>query len=275
MLQINSKFFCALLLLFLSTPSHAGAFVDKLIADGRGSIASQEIFYSFARKYDKGDPVITDNDYKRLVQELRNIVQVFEGSGGAASSEARAQASTSIEKLGERVNTLSDAVRDGRCASLPIDLASAAVSGGDWRLVKTPDGSQIEASGYHHVQLYWFFRLGCNGEKNFNLARKVLADISDLEPKDPSKQSALRPDVRHCMAEVWARYGIGGAASEEQAQKYAKRFATAAWFPNGKDGPAERAELAKRYPDDAKNGFMCRQHNSGRIDPRNPWEDLW
>lgn len=237
------------------------------------------MFHEALRRQGPSIPVETVNpsDYKRLVIELRELASEFEGSGRRFSSEEdRKKWTTRLDMLAARVGMLANATKTGRCANLSIDQVSASRSGGDWSRVKKTDGSPIQPGSYDHLALFWFFRHGCGGEKDLVTARKVLFDISDLEQNDPSKRYGLRPEVRHCQAEIWARYGIGGSLDEELAQKFSRRFTMAAWFVNGDDGPEEREKIAKRYPAAAADNFKCPVgHDSNRIDPRDPWKDLW
>lgn len=237
------------------------------------------MFHEALRRQGPSIPVeaVNPSDYKRLVIELRELASEFDGSGKRFSSEEDGKKwATRLDMLAARVGMLANATKTGRCANLSIDQMSASRSGGDWSRAKKTDGSPIQPSSYDHLVLFWFFRYGCGGEKDLVTARKVLFDISDLEPNDPSKRYGLRPDVRHCQAESWARYGIGGSLNEELAQKFSRRFTMAAWFVSGDDGTEEREKIAKQYPAAAANNFKCPVgHDSNRIDPRDPWKDLW
>lgn len=216
---------------------------------------------------------ISEVDYKKLIVELQRIGGESENFSMKLSPE---KLTAELNMLASRVLRLADNTKTGRCAELPIDPASAARSGGDWRLVRKIDGLPIQPSSYEHWRLFHFFVWGCGGKKDFVTARKVLFEVSDLEPSDPSARFNLKSEVRHCQAEIWARYGVGGSASEELAQKFSRRFTMATFFFNHGDGPAEREKMAKRYPTAAANDFKCPiGHESSRIDPRNPWKDLW
>lgn len=222
---------------------------------------------------------IEPEDYKRIINELRQMGFEFEHSGARFSSdESRKKWKDRLNLLVSRTRMLANPKLTDACSALPLDLESAARSHGDWRKVKMTNGSPIEPSSFHHVKLFWYFRLGCGDKRDFVVARKVLADISDLAPKNQAKGPNLQSTIRHCIAEIWARYGIGGPLSEVDAEKYSKRFSMEAWFVDGNDGPEARNRLAQRYPDASAANFKCpfeRFDPPIRIDPRDPWKDLW
>ncbi|WP_153117531.1 hypothetical protein [Rhodocyclus tenuis] len=229
---------------------------------------------------------LSDENYTRLNIELRRLSEHIDANGKNINSALddslwRSQ----IEMLQRRIQWLLNANLTRSCSKLGIDLESAKDSHGDWRKVRAdgnpnmgrqPVGSEIKPSSHLHTKLYWYYRLGCNGKQDLETARRVLFDISDLEPKNFSERSELRPEIRHCAAEVWAKFGIGGAVDQERADEFSRRFTTAAYFLNRPYTPERRAELTERFPDAAKNNFKCpKPLDSMRIDPRDPWRDLW
>jgi hypothetical protein len=234
------------------------------------TLATQEVFLSFlkeAKSLRRTPPkALGNDDYDRLVTELRNVGKRMQPSEGD---------NTHLKLLARRIYKLLDPKLTGACQKLKLDLESVKLSGGDWKKVKDKNGKPIPPSSHKHTKLFWYYASGCGDSKDFVTARKVLFDISDLEPKSKSKRSKLRPDIRHCKAELWARHGIGGPIDDELADTFLRRFKDAAWNIDENTKPDELAKLAKQYPEGARNNFECpRNSKASYIDPRDPWKDL-
>lgn len=279
---------------FFSAYANASSFEFKLALESAGEgfpvRITTQLFVHELKKTVGGDfpsEALSDENYKRLKVELRTLSEQIDADGKNIN-ELTLNDTPWRQKLNilqSRVLWLLDATLTKRCSKLGIDLESAKSSDGDWKEVKAdsnwdmarqPSGTAIKPSSHLHTMLYRYYRLGCSGKKDLEMARKVLFDISDLEPPNPSNRSELRPEIRHCNAEIWARFGIGGTADQARADEFSKRFTTAAFFFNSPDTPTLREKLAERYPDAAKNNFKCpKPHDSFRIDPRDPWNDLW
>ena len=222
---------------------------------------------------------LNEDDYQRLLNEIRKLRDEYYSPGQVRLSNDEAE---DLEKrllnLSTRVGMLIDYVSAGYCndSNYELDLDTARQSNGDWSIVKDKQGSPIKPSSHLHYVLFRYYLAGCNGEKDFAIARKILFDISDLAPDvNSTLSSELRSTIRHCHAEIWARYGIGGPTNEGRAREFSRRFTKEAWFPNSEDTPEARQRIASRpeYQHGVRDNFACPKLS--RIDPRNPWQDLW
>lgn len=188
-----------------------------------------------------------------------------------------------LQYLVGKVRAVADPNITGVCQGLGIDLKTAKESRGDWRLVKAGNepsegkqavGVPIKPSSFLHIKLYWYYRLGCGGKKDLETARRVLFEISDLEPVSLRERSDLRAEFRHCEAETWAKYGIGGPVDLVRAEQFSKRYTKATFLLENEDTPEIRAEMTAQFPDAAKRNFGCPRADYYR-DPRDPWLRLW
>lgn len=220
--------------------------------------------------------------FQMLSLKINRLINDAEGKNQDQILESK-ELRKEMQILIATVRNIADPRITGICQKLGIDLESAEGSKGDWRLVKAGHdwalarqaaGSPIKPSSHLHMKLYWHYRLGCGGEKNLEIARKVLIDISDLEPVSPSERGELRAEFRHCEAEIWAKHGIGGPVDLVRAEQFSKRYTNATFFFRGDDTPEARAEMAVRYPDAAKSNLGCPQPDY-YLDPRDPWKRLW
>lgn len=246
------------------------------------------VVYLFSHELNNSIGLITPADalnsdyYQRLSLEINRLIKISEGKdenqiiGDAAFRQ-------DIKYLVESVRAVADPNITGVCQGLGIDLKTAEESRGDWRLVRARNNpseenqagsTPIKASSFLHTKLFWYYRLGCGGKKDLEIARKILFDISDLEPISLRERSDLRAEFRHCAAETWAKYGIGGPVDLVRAEQFSKRYTKATFLLQNEDTPAIRAEMAAQFPDAAKRNFGCPRADYYR-DPRDPWLRLW
>ena len=256
------------------------------VADTLGERLFSELLGTQAIKLVNGLPkstrqlpvdAISEGDFQRLVKELNLLAAEFSTIKQALSTDDTSKITKRLEVLSARIQMLSNPTITGRCAQLSLDPVSAAASEGNWATVKTSQGAAIERGSHEHLKLFFYYKQGCSGQRDFKVARKVLEDIS-ATPYDYKKtKPGLRSDVRHCELARWARYGVGGERSETLAREYEYRFRSEAWMVPINPTAAELRDLVTRHPgyEAASYGFLCPPNRvTGGIDPRNPWKDL-
>lgn len=278
-------------LLVFSSHVLAETIIHQLLGDTLLQTKSlQIVIYKLAgqKEFEAPAHALSEDDYQHLITEIRKLQDEYYPSGNASLSEDdNTELDIRVLDLSARVRMLIDNVNAGYCDASSfqlhtndpdflLDLDTARQSNGDWSVVKNKLGKPIKPSSYLHRMLFDYYLAGCNGKKDFAIARKILFDISDLSANiDSTSRNDLRSTIRHCQAEIWAKFGIGGPISEVKAREFSRRFTKEAWFPNSKDTPEARKRIAERleYQHVIRDNFACPELN--KIDPRNPWHDLW
>lgn len=188
-----------------------------------------------------------------------------------------------LELLGRRFRYTLDPWEMGNCKFDDLDLRSAAVSDGDWKIAKKANGEPIVQGSLEHMHLSDFFHQGCGPKKDFARMRKTMEDIVAGRPQPGEPVEATnRRKTQLCALARWTRYGIGGERSEERAMDYEKQFRSVIYKVTLNPTESELANLKARYPDGraASENFLCfrppQKTLSDRtlVDPRDPWVDL-